>query len=242
LRAVTLIRRFVSSPALRLAAFTGISSLVVTFAVGYFIQNSIYSKNENVTGAHLFWLKYVAGPLAVSTLLGVLCSRARHCRNIPALQRIITVAVTPFVPFCTFLAAYLVITVFYNGHYTPAVVFSIFALAFGTVVIMVRWSVHLCCGLRKPYRAPTTRRSRGDSPSHLSPQGSLWTASVSWTESPDFTGYEGMFTSFPFTRTWPCPTICRDIGRVRANPRRYTTLSRRHGIFKRERRDCSSAG
>jgi hypothetical protein len=65
-----MIRRFLSNPVLSLAVFTGISSLVLTFAGGYFY--SILSRNENVT------VKYVASPVAVATLLGVLSSRARH--------------------------------------------------------------------------------------------------------------------------------------------------------------------
>jgi hypothetical protein len=135
-------RRFVSNPALRLAAFTGISSLVITFAGGYFY--SVLSKNENVT------VRYVAGALAVATLVGVLSSRARHGRHISTLQTIITVAVTPFIAFCTFIVTYFIISMFDIEHHTPAVDVSIFALAFTPVLIIVRWSVHLLCGLKKP--------------------------------------------------------------------------------------------
>jgi hypothetical protein len=149
LRDVTLIKRFLSGPVLKLAVFTGISSLLVTFAVGYFVQNAIYSKNEDVTAAHLFWFEYVASPLAVSTLLGVLSSRARHGRQISPLQTFITLAVVPLIALWTFLVAYFIISVFYNGHYTPAVALSTLALAFVPVAIVVRWSVHLFCGLKK---------------------------------------------------------------------------------------------
>jgi len=88
---VTLTRRFLSKPALRLAVFTGISTLAVTFAIGDFVQRLRLSKNEDATYALLFWLKFVAGPLAISTLLGVLSSRARHCRQISPRQTAITV-------------------------------------------------------------------------------------------------------------------------------------------------------
>src|SRR5258708_22710417 len=93
--------RFLSSPALRLAVFSGISSLVVTFAGGHFY--SILTKNENLS------VRYVAGPVAVATLLGVLSSRATYCRHIPPLQTIITVAITPFVAFFTFIATLFII-------------------------------------------------------------------------------------------------------------------------------------
>ena len=149
LRGIKLIRRFLANPALRLAVFTGISSFAVAFAIGYFVQNSILSKKENVAGVPLFWLKYVATPLAVATLLGVLSSRARHGRHISPVQTIITVAVTPFVALCSFLAAYLILLAFHSGHYTPAFINLVFALGFGTVAIIVRWSVHCFCGLKK---------------------------------------------------------------------------------------------
>ena len=45
----TLPRRFVSNSALRLAVFTGISTLVVIFAIGFFVQSSIYSKDDILT-------------------------------------------------------------------------------------------------------------------------------------------------------------------------------------------------
>jgi len=120
----TLATRLASNSALRLAVFTSISTLVVTFAIGYFFQSSIYSKDrhsEDVTYANLFWLKIVAGPLAISTALGVLSSRARHCRNIPPAKTIITVAVTPFVALCTFLAAYLILLSFHSGDYNAEI-------------------------------------------------------------------------------------------------------------------------
>jgi len=147
---VTLTRRFLSSPVLRLAVFAGLSSLAVTFAVGYFVQNAIYSKNENVAAAHLFWFEYVAAPLAISTLLGVLSSRVRRGRPISPLQTFITVALVPLIALWTFLVAYFIISVFYKGHYTQAVALSTLALAFVPAAIIVRWSVHLFCGLKKP--------------------------------------------------------------------------------------------
>jgi hypothetical protein len=150
---VTPTRTFLSNPVLRLAVFTGISTLVVIFASGYFIQSSMYSKDphaEDVTSTDLFWLKFVAGPLAISTLLGVLSSRARHARNISPGQTAITVAIVPFVAFCTFLAAYLIFLSFHSGHYTSRFINIVFALAYCSVAIIVRWSVHLFCGLKKP--------------------------------------------------------------------------------------------
>src|SRR5262249_38511309 len=47
------------------------------------------------------------------------------------------------------------------------------------------------------------------------------------TSSPTVTRYDGMFTFFPFTRTWPCSTSCRACEREDASPARHTTLSRR---------------
>jgi hypothetical protein len=152
LRSLIPVRSCLSSPVLKLAVFTGLSSLVLTFAVGYFVQNAIYSKNEDVAGAHLFWFEYVACPLAASTLLGVLRSRAGHGRQISPLQMFTTLTVTPLVALWTFLVSYFIISVFYNGHYTRAVALSTLALAFVPVVIIVRWSVHLFCGLKKPSR------------------------------------------------------------------------------------------
>lgn len=158
LRDVALIKRFLSGPVLKLAVFTGISSLVVTFAVGYFVQKAIYSKNEDLAGAHQFWFEYVACPLAVSTLLGVLCSRAGQGQQISPLQIFTTLAVTPLVALWTFLVSYFIISVFYNGHYTPSVALSTLALAFVPVVLIVRWSVHLFCGLKKPSRVNLDNR------------------------------------------------------------------------------------
>jgi hypothetical protein len=146
----TLARRLVSSSAPRLALFTGISTFVVIFAIGYFVEKLRVSKTEDVTYALLFWLKFVAGPLALSTLLGVLSSRARHARHISPGQTAITVALVPFVALCTFLAAYLVLLSFHSGHYTPRFINFVFALAYCSVAIVVRWSVHLFCGLKKP--------------------------------------------------------------------------------------------
>ncbi len=143
-------RKFLSNPALRLAGFTSISTLVVSFAIGYSVQKLRESKNEDATYALLFWLKFVAGPLAIATLLGVLSSRARYCRNIPPAKTIITVAVVPFVALCTFLAGYLILLSFHSGHYTPRFINFVFALAYCSVAIIVRWSVHLFCGLKKP--------------------------------------------------------------------------------------------
>jgi hypothetical protein len=148
----TLIGRFLSSAVLRLAVFTGLSSFVLTLAIGYFIHKLRFSNNEDVINAHLFWLKYVSGPLALSTLVGVLSSRARHCQNISTLQTIITVAVTPFAAFCIFIVTYFIVSAFYYGPNTPAVVFVIFLLAFSAVAIVARWSVHFCCNLNKPSR------------------------------------------------------------------------------------------
>jgi hypothetical protein len=142
--------RWVSNSALRLAVFTGISTFLVTLAIGYMVQKLRVSKNEDVTYGLLVWLKYVATPLAISTLLGVLSSRARHYPNISVRQVIITVAVTPFVALGTFSVTFFIISAFYYGRNTPVVVFSIFAVTFSTVVIVVRWSVHLFCGLKKP--------------------------------------------------------------------------------------------
>ena len=139
-------RRFLANPALMLAILAGISSLVLSFAVGYVIQN-YFHKNGDLS----IWLKYVVVPLAVSTLLGVLSSRVRHCRNIPVRQIMMTLAVTPFVALCTFTVAYFIISVFYYGRNTSKVVFLIFALTFSSVVIAVRWSVHLFCGLKKVF-------------------------------------------------------------------------------------------
>jgi hypothetical protein len=149
----TLAKGWVSNSALRLAGFTGISTLVVIFAIGYFIQSSMYSKDphaEGLTYAHLFWLKFVAGPLAISTLLGVLSSRARLTRNISPGQTAIAVAVAPFVALFTFLAAYLIFLSFNSGDYTPKFINFVFVLAYCSVAITVRWSVHLSCGLKKP--------------------------------------------------------------------------------------------
>jgi hypothetical protein len=146
---MTLINKILSRPVLKLAVYTGASSLVLTFAVGYFVQNAIYSKNENVGGAHLFWFEYVACPLAASTLLGVLFSRAGHGRQISALQMFTTITLMPVVALWMFLVSYFIISVFYHGHYTRTVALSTLALAFIPVVIIVRWSVHLFCGLKK---------------------------------------------------------------------------------------------
>ncbi len=145
-----LARSWVSNSALRLAVFTGISTFVVTFGIGYFVEKLRVPKNEDVTYALLVWSKYVAAPLAASALLGVVSSRARHCRNISPGRTAITTAVTPFVALCMFSVTYFIISAFYYGRITPLVVFSIFALVFSTVVIVVRWSIHLFCGLKKP--------------------------------------------------------------------------------------------
>jgi hypothetical protein len=147
---VTPTRTLLSNPALRLAVFAGISTFVVTFAIGYFVEKLRVSKNEGATYALLFWSKFVAGPLAASTLVGVLSSRARQSRSISPRQTAITVAATPFVAFCMFSVTYFIISAFYYGPNTPLVIFSIFAMAFSTVVIVVRWSVHLFCGLKRP--------------------------------------------------------------------------------------------
>ena len=145
----TLPRRFVSNSALRLAVFTCISTLVVIFAIGFFVQKSRSSTNKDATYALQFWLDFVAGPLAISTLLGVLSSRARHARNIFPGQTAITVAVVPFIALCTFLAAYLILLSFHSGHYTPNFINFVFVLAYCSVALTVRWSVHFICGLQK---------------------------------------------------------------------------------------------
>jgi hypothetical protein len=103
-----LAKRWVSNSALRLAGFTGISTLVVSFAIVRFY--SILSRNGNMSARDF------AGPLAAATLVGVLSSRARRCRNIPPAKTIITVAVVPFVAFCTFLAAFVIVFGLYWGH------------------------------------------------------------------------------------------------------------------------------
>jgi hypothetical protein len=140
----TLARRWVSNSVLRLAVFTGISTLVVSFAIVHFY--SILSRNENMSA------KDFAGPLAVATLLGVLSSRARHSGNIPPAKTIITVAVVPFVAFCTFLAAFVIVFGLYWGPSTRVLDLSLFVLALSVVVVIVRWSVHLFCGLKNPTR------------------------------------------------------------------------------------------
>jgi hypothetical protein len=140
-RAAMPIRRFLSSSALRLAVFTGISTLVVSFAVVRFY--SILSRNENMSARDF------AVPLAFAALLGVLFSRARHCGNISPAKTILTVAVVPFVAFCTFLAAFVIVFGLYYGHSTRILDLSLFVLALSVVVVIVRWSVHLFCGFKK---------------------------------------------------------------------------------------------
>jgi hypothetical protein len=124
----------------------GTSSLFVISAIGYLVQ-SVKVSGEGLTHSFLFWLKYVAAPLAGGTLLGVLLSHGKN-RPSTALQ-IIIVMVTPLVAFCTFLGTYLVSLTLYTQHYTPKVVDSILAIAHISAVVTVRWSVNLFHGTKK---------------------------------------------------------------------------------------------
>ena len=127
---------------LKLAILAGTASLVVIFAIGYFVQTLRLSRGEDLAGALLFWMKLFVGPLAGATLLGVLLSRGRNTPSVSRLRTILIVAVAPLIAFCTFLVAYLIFTALYGGHYTPLVGASLLAVAYSTAVVSVRWFIN----------------------------------------------------------------------------------------------------
>lgn len=141
IRAFTLLKGLPSNRALRLAVLAGLSSLCATFVIGYLVQVPLVPRTA-LSSAHLFWLTYVAGPLAVGTLLGVLLSRTPSERSISGGQMVMMLSLLPLVALFTFLVAYLIISGFYS-RYTPAAVASIFTLAHISVVAVVRWSLNL---------------------------------------------------------------------------------------------------
>jgi hypothetical protein len=113
----------------------------MTFAGGYLY--SMLARDKNVT------VKDIAGPLAVAIVIGVLASRARYGRHISPSRQIVAAVILPVVAFCTFFVTYLVISTFRIEH-KPIVDLAVFVLAFIPVIVIVRWSVHLLCGLKKP--------------------------------------------------------------------------------------------
>jgi biotin transporter BioY len=145
-------RRLLPKSALRLAVLTGLSSLVVIYMIGYIVQSFVLSRSKAAIDAHLFWLEYVAGPLAAATLSGVLLSKTRNAGNISPLRTIIVIAATPLVALCTLLVMWMVLPSFYNGHYTQAVIRLFFALAYSSAVVTVRWSVNLTLRIHKDSR------------------------------------------------------------------------------------------
>ncbi len=124
---------------LKLAILAGASSLAVIFAIGYLVQNLEVPRREDLTGLHLFWLAFVAGPLAGATLLGVLLSGGKILTSVSRLRTIVFIAVTPLIALFTFLVACLVFTALYAGHYKPSVIYSMLAVCNGVVVVNVRW-------------------------------------------------------------------------------------------------------
>ena len=146
MRSPIFVRNVASDPRLKLALLAGTSSLFVISAIGFLVQ-SVKLSGEGLTHSFVFWLKYVAAPLAGSTLLGVLLSRGKNHPG-TALQ-IVIVMVTPLVAFCAFLGTYLVSLTLYTQHYTPKVVDSILAIAQISAVVTVRWSVNLLHVLKK---------------------------------------------------------------------------------------------
>jgi hypothetical protein len=124
---------------LKLATLAGTASLVLIFAVGALAQILMVSKREDLAGLHLFWLAFVAGPLAGATLLGVLLSRGTTLRSVSRFRTIACIAVTPLIALCTFLVSYLIFTTLYTRHFTTLVMYSMLALCNGVVVVSVRW-------------------------------------------------------------------------------------------------------
>lgn len=125
---------------LKLAIVAGTASLVVIFALGALVQTLMVSRRGDLAGLHLFWLAFVAGPLAGATLLGVLLSRGTTLSSVSRLRTTGFIAVTPLIALCTFLVAYLIFpTGLFTPHFTPLAMYSMLALCNGVVVVIVRW-------------------------------------------------------------------------------------------------------
>jgi len=126
----------------KLAVLAGLSSLVLVFLIGYFVQNAIVPKGKDLSHLHLFWLKSVAGPLTLATFLGVLLSRAETNYNTAQFRVVKIMILPPVIAFCDFIFVYLLLLAFCGNHFTPAVVDAVLISAYVTAVPAVRTSVN----------------------------------------------------------------------------------------------------
>jgi hypothetical protein len=125
-----------------LAVLAGASALLLVFLAGYFVQNSIVPREEDLDSLHFFWLKFVAGPLTLATFMGVLLSRVEKDYNAVRFRAAKIIILPAVVAFCTFIFAYLLLLALWGNHFTPVVVDAILISAYVTAVPAVRISVN----------------------------------------------------------------------------------------------------